>query len=83
MSCLTSCSTESVPGSRASALQSQQPLYREGRGGGRSGGGALPGGGACGSGGKDPVGDAGGEGGPTGGGRYNVVGGRARVGGGV
>lgn len=61
-------------------------LYRPGRGGGRAGGGARPGGGPCGGGGSEPVGEAhgGGVGGSSGAaGMYRVVGGRARLGGGV
>lgn len=61
-------------------------LYRPGRGGGRAGGGARPGGGPCGRGGREPVGEAvgGGVGGSAGGaGMFRLVGGRARVGGGV
>lgn len=60
--------------------------YRPGRGGGRTGGGARPGGGPCGGGGSGPAGGAqgGGVGGDAGGaGMYMVVGGRARLGGGV
>lgn len=61
-------------------------LYRPGRGGGRAGGGARPGGGPCGGGGREPVGEK--EGGEVGGiaggaGMFRVVGGRARLGGGV
>lgn len=61
-------------------------LYRPGRGGGRAGGGARPGGGPCGGGGTEPVGETegGGVGGNAGGaGMFRVVGGRARLGGGV
>lgn len=61
-------------------------LYRPGRGGGRAGGGARPGGGACGGGGSEPVGEgeSGGVGGSAAGaGICSVVGGRARLGGGV
>lgn len=50
-------------------LQITMRFYREGRGGGRAGGGARPGGGDTGRGGRELVGDAGGEGGAGGGGR--------------
>lgn len=65
---------------------SRRELYRPGRGGGRTGGGARPGGGPCGGGGREPVGEAEGRGvGDTAGGAgmCRVVGGRARSGGGV
>ena len=61
-------------------------LYKPGRGGGRAGGGARPGGGPCGGGGRKAVGEAegGGVGGSAGGaGMCRVVGGGARLGGGV
>lgn len=57
-------------------------IYRPGRGGGRAGGGARPGGGPCGGGGREPE-DGGVGGSPEGAGICIVVGGRARLGGGV